>query len=74
MTKRSFRQRFIRAAIALAMGGSAFQLSGCDPAVRNTLLGGLQITTLDLAGTLITAFFETLDDGEDGGAGTNGGS
>ncbi len=62
MTKRSFRQRFTRAAMAVAIGGSAFQLSGCDPAVRSTLLAGLENTTQSLSGALISAFFITLQD------------
>ncbi len=53
----------MRAAISLAVGGSAFQLSGCDPAVRSTLLDGLESTTNALTGALISAFFLSLDDG-----------
>ncbi len=64
MTKRSFRQRLVRTAMALAVGGSAFQLSGCDPAVRGTLLAGLEGTTQSLSSALITAFFLTLQDDE----------
>jgi hypothetical protein len=62
MAKRSFRQRFVRAAMALAVGGSALQLSGCDPAVRSTLLTGLESTTQGLSSALITAFFLSLAD------------
>lgn len=53
--------------MAMAVGGSAFQLSGCDPAVRSTLLDGLSATTTTLSTALITAFFLGLDD--DAGAG-----
>ena len=63
MTRRSLRTRVMRAAISLAVGGSAFQLSGCDPAVRGTLLDGLESTTNALTGALISAFFLSLDDG-----------
>ena len=67
MMKRSFRQRAMRTLMALAIGGSAFQLSGCDPAVRDTLLTGLESTTQTLSTALISAFFLTLeDDGSDG--------
>ena len=52
--------------MALAVGGSAFQLSGCDPAVRSTLLEGLQTTTSSLSTALISAFFLSLDDGNGG--------
>jgi len=50
--------------MALALGGSAFQLSGCDPAVRDTLLTGLETTTQSLSGALISAFFLSLQDGD----------
>ena len=62
MMKRSFRQRAMRTLMALAIGGSAFQLSGCDPAVRDTLLDGLESTTQTLSTALISAYFLTLED------------
>ena len=64
MTKRSLRQRLVRATLALAGGGSAFQLSGCDPAVRDTLLIGLETTTQSLSSALISAFFLSMQDGD----------
>ncbi len=64
MTKSSLRGRFIRLATAIAIGGSAFQLSGCDPAVRDTLVVGLETTTQSLSSALISAFFLSLDDEE----------
>ncbi len=64
MVRKNFRRRFVRAAMALAVGGSAFQLSGCDPAVRGALLTGLQQTTTSLSNALITAFFLSIDDGD----------
>ena len=64
MTKRSLRQRLVRATMALAVGGSAFQLSGCDPAVRDTLLIGLETTTQSLSSALISAFFLSMQDGD----------
>jgi hypothetical protein len=69
MTNNNLRGRFIRLATAVAVGGSAFQLSGCDPAVRNTLITGLETTTQSLSGALISAFFLTLDDESDGTTG-----
>lgn len=69
MTKRSFRARFMRAATALAVGGSAFQLSGCDPEVRGTLLSGLESTTQGLSAALISAFFLTLQDNDSADSG-----
>ena len=50
----------------LAMGGSAFQMSGCDPIVRSTLLDGLEATSTALSNALISAFFQSLDDGDSG--------
>ncbi len=62
MVKHPRRQRVLRFVAALAVGGSAFQLSGCDPDVRATMLTGLQATTQTLSGALITAFFQSLED------------
>lgn len=64
MTRRSIRGRWLRMVTALAVGGSAFQLSGCDPAVRSTLLEGLEATTTSLSTALISAFFLSLEDDE----------
>jgi hypothetical protein len=50
----------MRAAMAIAVGGSAMQLSGCDPNVRTTLIDGLQATTTSLSTSLITAFFLSI--------------
>ncbi len=67
MRKNKLRTRMTRVLMAIAVGGSAFQLSGCDPAVRSTLLGGLEATTTTLTNALISAFFLSLDD--DAGSG-----
>ncbi len=61
MKKGNLRTRMVRAMMAIAIGGSAFQLSGCDPAVRTTLLGGLETTTTTLSNALISAFFLGLN-------------
>lgn len=71
MNKRSLWMRTMRATTILAMGGSAFQLSGCDADVRATILTGLQQTTAGLSTTLITAFFQSLAD-DDETSGTSG--
>ena len=68
MATRSLRMRLLRTAMTLAVGGSAFQLSGCDPAVRSTLLEGLQTTTNSLSTALISAFFLSLQDDDGGGS------
>jgi len=52
--------------MALAVGGTAFQLSGCDPNVRTALLGGLNDTTNSLADALIAAFFISLENDANG--------
>ncbi|MFQ5591732.1 MAG: hypothetical protein ACE5HE_11250 [Phycisphaerae bacterium] len=62
MTKRNHRVRLVRLVTAVAVGGSAFQLSGCDPAVRTTLLTGLETTSQSLSNALISAFFLSLQD------------
>lgn len=60
MIKKNFRNRLLRAMMVLCIGGSAFQLSGCDPVVRDALLGGLEQTTLSLTNALVSAFFLSL--------------
>jgi hypothetical protein len=62
MVRRKERTRLLRLAMLAAVGGSAFQLSGCDPAVRDTILTGVETTTATLANTLISAFFISLED------------
>ncbi len=62
MARRSFRGRMMRAMATIVVGGSAFQLSGCDPTVRATLLEGLEATTASLSSALISAFFLSLQD------------
>lgn len=64
----NLRSRFMRTVCAVLVGGSAMQLSGCDPQVRSTLLDGLEATTSSLSSALISAFFLTLqNDDEDAG-------
>ncbi len=71
MAKQSYWTRLVRATMVLAIGGSAFQLSGCDPAVRSTLLEGLQTTTTSLSSALLAAFFLSLEDNSDTTGGTS---
>lgn len=49
----------------IAMGGSLTVLDTCNPAVRDTILGGVEAAATGLTGTLITAFFEGLAQDED---------
>ena len=69
MARRGIRQRMMRAAAAILVGGSVFQLGGCDPLVRTTLLTGLESTTGTLAQTFVTAFFVSLQEDELSGGG-----
>jgi len=47
--------------LALVLGGgTVFALDGCDPTVKDTVLGGLQDASTTLADTLIQAFFTKL--------------
>lgn len=62
MKRKTPWQRIIKLVTAVAVGGSAFQISGCDPVVRDTILAGLETTTSTLTQTLISAFFISLQD------------
>jgi hypothetical protein len=46
--------------LSAASGGGLLVLSGCDPTVRDTVLGGVESATTTLLTTFITAFFETV--------------
>ncbi len=73
MTLRGIQKRSLRMLVAVAIGGSVFQLGGCDPAVRTSLLTGLETTTQALTNTLIQTFFQSLqDNAASGGSGTGG--
>jgi hypothetical protein len=72
MNKRNVWKRAMRATTILALGGTAFQLSGCDPQVRSTLLSGLQTTTTGLMTTLVSAFFLSLADDNSNSSGSGG--
>ncbi len=76
MRTHSIRNRCLRFAAAVAVGGSAFQLSGCDPTVRDSLLSGLEETTSALSSALISAFFISLENNAANNQGltTTGGS
>jgi hypothetical protein len=63
MLNRTVRARILRAMAVLAVGGSSYQLSGCAPAVRDELVGGLEATSQGVASALISAFFLSLQDG-----------
>ncbi len=63
MKRKTPWRRVIKLVTAVAVGGSAFQISGCDPAVRDVVLTGLETPTSTLTQTLISAFFISLNDG-----------
>jgi hypothetical protein len=48
----------------LILGGAVMQLnlSGCDPEVRNSVLTGVQTSLTGLIGSIINAFFLSLQD------------
>lgn len=52
--------------ISAATGGGLFVLEGCDPAVRDTVLGGVGTAATSLSGTFIQAFIQSIqaDDAE----------
>jgi hypothetical protein len=62
MAKRGLNGRLLRCIAAAAIGGSVFAGGSCDPAVRTTLLAGLESTTTSLATTFIQAYFLSLQD------------
>ncbi|RME41195.1 MAG: hypothetical protein D6788_01755 [Planctomycetota bacterium] len=68
MTGRTFSQRMQKTLAAVALGGVLFQLSGCDPEVRSTLLSGLEQTSQSLSSALITAFFQSLQTDDTSGS------
>lgn len=46
--------------LTVAAGGGLFVLEGCDPTVRDTILGGVGSAATGLASTFIEAFFQSL--------------
>ncbi len=57
MRRLSRRGRILLLTSAL---GSPFVLGGCDPTVRETVLGGVAEAATGLTGTFIQAFFQSL--------------
>lgn len=56
--------------LAAVSVGSPLVLSGCDPQVRDTVLGGVQGASQTLLSTFVQAFFESLTPKEDEDAAT----
>ena len=65
MTARDLKRRLVKLGLCFAVGSSMFQLGGCDPTVRATLLAGLEQTTGTLLNTVNSAFFISLQDDDD---------
>ncbi|TWT45235.1 hypothetical protein RAS1_16570 [Phycisphaerae bacterium RAS1] len=68
------RSRKLSWLVAVSMGTSYQALQGCDPAVRDTVLTGVEGAATGLAGTFIQAFFESLtadQTNNDGAAGND---
>jgi|WetSurMetagenome_2_1015567.scaffolds.fasta_scaffold530165_2 hypothetical protein len=62
MRTQGFNGRLLKSVLAVALGGSVFQMGSCDPTVRTTLLTGLETTTTSLANTIIQAYFVSLQE------------
>ena len=65
MANRTLKRRLVRLAMSVVVGGSVLQVGSCDPAVRATLLTGLEQTTGTLLNTVNSAFFISLQDDDD---------
>ncbi len=57
---RAFLKRNHLRMMAIISGGSLLALEGCDPTVRDTVLGGVGTAATGLAGTFIQAFIQSL--------------
>ena len=69
MKRQSLRVRLMKVAMGAAVGGSTFALTGCDPTIRSTLVGGLESTVQSIATTYISTYFLSLGDGNATGGG-----
>ena len=49
----------------LVSGGGLFLLEGCDPGVRDTVLGGVGTAATSLSSTFIQAFIQSLQATDD---------
>ena len=55
---------------AASIGAAPYVLVGCDPQVRDTVLGGVEGASQTLLSTFVQAFFESLTPKEDDDAAT----
>jgi hypothetical protein len=56
------KKRFVQRIAAWAMCGMLFQISSCNPNVRDAVISGLETTSLSLANIVITTLFQGLGD------------
>lgn len=42
------------------ISGSGFVLAGCDPAARDSIIGGVEGSATSLLSSFVTAFFDTI--------------
>ena len=55
MKLRSYPRALRAGLLTIASGATAYQLSGCDPAVRDSVFSGLQSATVGLVTTFVNA-------------------
>ena len=61
MRKNRFLKKVLTGITLIGMGGTSFQLSGCDQGIRTTVLGGLNGATDTLLLALTNALFQSLN-------------
>ena len=61
MRKSRFLKRLLAGLTLVGMGGTSFQLTGCDQGIRSTVLGGLNGATDTLLLALTNALFQSLN-------------
>ncbi|MCG3137234.1 MAG: hypothetical protein HJJLKODD_01077 [Phycisphaerae bacterium] len=61
MYKHNWLRKVMVVLMLVGMGGTTFQLSGCDQAIRSTVLTGLNGATDTLLLSLTSALFQSLD-------------
>ena len=69
MKKQSLRVRLMKVTMAVAVGGSTFAVTGCDPTVRSTIVSGLETSAQSITSSFISSFFLSLGDGDENGSG-----
>ncbi len=60
--RRRLGHHVCRLMMIMATGGAVFQLSSCDPNVRDAVLSGLETTSISLSNILIQALFAGFGD------------